>query len=296
MTFNDVEGSVNGKIGRKKSDVAIIGVPFDMGTSNHAGQRNAPYAIRNAGFWPDDMSNLQHAVDPMDELAVVDCGDVEIVTGDTVGGWAAIRDRAKEVYANTRCMISIGGDHSCTAKLAEGVAAVDGYPLTIFHFDAHTDYYKHDPGVEMNHGTWVRKVLDDGVANRVVQFGVRGWGLSQIDRKWAVKNDVVTYYAQQQGWFKELVEEVKDTADNIYLSIDMDVLDPAFAPGVAYQEPGGLSTRELFQAILAITATGKVVAADVMEVIPDRDPTGITVKAANRVVAQLLTGLTLAKQ
>lgn len=290
MTFNDIEESQNGKYGKKKSDIAILGVPFDLGSTNHTGQRNAPFEIRNAGFWQEGMLHVKEGVDPM-ELMVVDVGDVEFSPGDTNGGWQAIRDTAKQVYTNTRHLISIGGDHSCTAKLVQGVSQKDGHPLTVFHFDAHTDYSKHDPDIEMNHGSWVRRVLEENVASRVVQFGIRGWGVPAADKKWATKNDVVTYYAQDMQWMKHLGEEVDDTPDDIYLSIDLDVLDPCFAPGVAYREPGGITTRELFRAISIIAGSGKLVAADVMECIPDRDPSGVTTKVANRCVAQLMTGI-----
>jgi len=289
-TFNNIEESPTGKIGRKKSDVTILGVPFDLASTNHSGQRNAPYRIRDAGFWDEGMYTTQHGVDPLQALEVVDAGDVEIIPGDTLGGWQAIQDAAAQIYANTRCLISIGGDHSITAKLLAGIVSIERDPVTVFHFDAHWDYWQHDAGVEMNHGTWVRYVIDNGLANRVVQFGVRGWGVPKTDAAWAVKNDITTYHASSR-WMDSLVAEIKDTSDPIYLSIDVDVLDPAFAPGVAYQEPGGWTTRELFGAIKAVAGSGKMIGADVVEVIPDRDPTGQTVKVANRCVAQLLTSI-----
>jgi agmatinase len=296
QTFNNIEYSKTGKVGRKKSDVVILGVPFDLGTTNHSGQRNAPTAIREAGFWDDGMMHNQHGTDPLAELAVVDAGNIEFAAGDTHGGWKAMTTAAKLLSDNSRCLISIGGDHSCTGALINGVALSEGHPLTIFHFDAHTDYERHEQGMSMNHGSWVRYVLEEGGVNRVVQFGVRGWGDPPLDKVWASKNDVTTHYAQAHGWLNALQDEIKDTSDHIYLSIDLDVLDPAFAPGVAYREPGGLTVRELFAAVSMIASSGKMVAADVMEAIPDRDPTGVTVKTGSRLVAQLLTGLAMRQE
>jgi agmatinase len=295
-TFNNIDYSKTGKVGRKKSDVVILGVPFDLGSSNHAGQRNAPQDIRRAGYWPTGMLHLQHTVDPQATLAVVDAGDVDFASGDPMGAWKAMTATAKLLSDNSRCLISIGGDQSCTGKLVSGVALSDGHPLTVFHFDAHTDYDKPEQGVESDHSSWVRHVIEGGAVNRVVQFGVRGWGTPELDRLWASKNDVATYYAQEHGWLARLNDEVKDTSDNIYLSIDVHALDPAFAPGVAYREPGGLTTRELFAAVQMIASSGKMVAADVMEVIPDRDPTGVTVKVGSRLVMQLLTGLAMRQE
>lgn len=294
ITFNDVEPSDTGKIGRKKSDVAILGAPIDMASANHTGQRRAPFAIRNAGFWPETMLHCMTGADPMETLSVVDLGDIEVLPGDLAGAWDTLRKTVASVFNNTRCLITLGGDHTVSAKVVAGISDAEKEPITIFHFDAHQDYWRHDPGVEMNHGTWVRNVIENGLVNRVVQFGIRGWGVPRQDRTWADKNDVVSYYATTPGWMNELHAEIRDTSDPIYLSVDIDVLDPAFAPGVAFQEPGGWTSRELFSAVHAVASSGKMIGADVVEVIPDRDLQGITAKCANRVVAQLITGIATA--
>jgi agmatinase len=290
-TFNDLPESTNGKAGRRKSDVAIIGAPFDMGSSNHSGQRLAPTVARQVGTWPEGMYVPQYKIDPMEELIVVDAGDVEVLPSDVHGGWEAISDYAGYVYQNTRCLLAIGGDHTISGRVLQGIVSVENAPLTLFHFDAHTDFYRHDPGVEMNHGTWVRWAIEHGLVNRVVQFGVRGWGIPRQDLTWAGKNDVTTYHASQTKWMELLHQELDDTSDPIYLSIDIDVLDPAFAPAVAYQEPGGMSVRELFAAIKAVTQTGHVVGADIVEFIPALDTLGHTAKLVNRCIAQTLTGI-----
>lgn len=290
ITFNDAEFSTSGRAGRKKSDVAIMGVPFDLGSSETAGQRQAPLAIRMAGVWAEGMTHLQTSIDPLETIKVVDVGDIDVLPGDVIGGWNEIQDRARTIKANTHCLLSIGGDHSATAKILAGVASVGSPQITVIDFDAHSDYWRNDPGIELNHGTWVRHVVEAGIVRDVVQFGVRGWGVPNNDRSWANKNGIETHYATESRWIDSLRKAVED-ADSIYLSVDMDVLDPAFAPGVAYPEPGGLTTRELFSGVQMVMSSGKVIGADVMEVIPQRDHSDITVKAGNRVVAQMLTGL-----
>lgn len=296
LTYNAVPYSVNGKIDRRKSDVAIIGCPFDLASTRSAGQREAPAYVRFADQWsPDTMRSIIYGVDPCEELAVVDTGDVEFSDGDTQAGWAAIRDQCRIVYRNVnKAILLIGGDHSVSAMGAAAIAEKEG-PLTIFHFDAHPDYWRHPAGMEMDHGTWVRWALDNGAANRVVQFGVRGWGLTSTDQHWASKNDVITYPATQPQMMKMLADELQDTSDPIYLSVDLDVLDPAFAPGVVFQEPGGITSRELLSMIGAVASSGKMVGGDVTELVPSKDPSGITVKMANRCIAQMLTGLARAK-
>lgn len=292
LTFNSVEFSPNGKIGRKKSDVAIIGCPFDLASTRSAGQREAPAHIRFVDAWePDPMRSIIYGVDPCEALEIVDTGDVEFSDGDLRGGWQAIHDQVQLVYGNVnKAVVLLGGDHSISAKAVEAISKKEG-PMTIFHFDAHPDYWRHDPGVEMNHGTWVRYVIENGYANRVVQFGVRGWGLSAQDQAWGLKNDVTMYAANMQGAMQRLAEELQDTSDAVYLSVDLDVLDPAFAPGVVFQEPGGITTRELLSMIQMVASSGKMVGADVTELVPSKDTNNLTVKAANRCVAQILTGL-----
>lgn len=296
LTFNEAEYSANGKIGRKKSDVAIIGCPFDLASTRSAGQRDAPAHIRFVDSWEGQTRSLAHGLDPFDTLAVVDTGDVEFSDGDTVAGWQAIHDKVQQVYANVnRAVVLLGGDHSISGKAVEAISRKEG-PLTVFHFDAHPDYWKHDSGVAFNHGTWVRYVLENGYANRVVQFGVRGWGLSQQDYTWGQKNDVTMYTANTNGVLAKLDEELRITSDAVYLSVDLDVLDPAFAPGVVFQEPGGVTTRELLSMIQMVASSGKMVGADITELVPAKDIAGLTVKAASRCVVQTLTGLACAQQ
>jgi agmatinase len=237
------------------------------------------------------MGSVIYGVDPSSTLDIVDCGDVKFSDGDTAAGWQAIHDKVQQVYANVnRAVILLGGDHSISAKAIEAISRKEG-PLTVFHFDAHPDYWKHDPGVAFNHGTWVRHVIDNGYVNRVVQFGVRGWGLSDTDAKWAQKNDITSYPVTTPGVLREMQSEIEETSDAVYLSVDLDVLDPAFCPGVVFQEPGGITSRELLSWIHMVMSSGKVVGADVTELVPGKDMTGVSVKTASRCVAQMLTGL-----
>lgn len=295
-TYNEFEFSENGKFGRAKSDVAIIGAPFDLGASWHNGQKFAPDAIREAGYWEESMGSVRNGgVDAMKELNIVDCGNVYVAPGDFNGGLEAIRAKVAQVHANTRFPIILGGDHSASAKAVQAMSQASGGPLTLFHYDAHGDFEKHDT-VDFNHGTWVRWCLENGFLNRVVQFGVRGWGYDKTLLTWADKNDITIYGATDSGLMQKLQAELAATSDPIYLSIDVDVLDPAFAPGVSHPEPGGFTSREIMAHIATVVSDKKTIAMDVMEVIPARDQSELTVKVANRIVAQALTSLSMNKR
>lgn len=293
LTFNGFDYSANGKDERRKSDVAIIGAPFDLGSTYSAGQRLGPSFMRFTGVIDELTSNV-HNVAVDDTLKIVDTGNVEFSDGDLRGGWDAVHKRVSEVYANTRAVLLMGGDQTVSAQAVKALARVEE-PLTIFHFDAHGDYWKPEPGVEMNNSTWVRWCIDNGVANRVVQFGVRGWGITKQDRAWAEKNDITTYHAATPRSMERLIEEIDATSDAVYLSVDLDVLDPAFAPGVAMQEPGGLTSRELLSMIQMVASSGKMVGGDITELVPEKDVNGMSVKVAATCLLQMLTGLACSK-
>lgn len=294
FTFNNIDYSPTGKDQRRKSDVAIYGAPFDLTSDRGTGQREAPSAIRSAVFYKDTARSPIYGLDPFELLTIVDAGDVDYGVGDTAGGTKAIRDKARLLYSNSRHIIGLGGDQSMTAMAAAAVAEKEG-PLTIFHFDAHSDYWKPDAGMELDSGTWVRWALDNGVANRVVQFGVRSIGVTHAEQVWASKNDVTTYWSTTGSMMQRLSEELADTSDAIYLSVDLGALDPAFAPGVAGQEPGGLTSRELLGMVYGVASSRKMVAGDVTELVPALDTNGMTAKVAHRCVMQMLYGLASVK-
>lgn len=293
-TYNNVPTSKAGKDGRRNSDAALIGMPFDLGSSGlRRGQCLAPEMIREAGGWPDGMRSSAHDVDPQDVLCVVDTGDIDLLeVRDAEAAWVQFQHHYLNVMKNTRLPLVLGGDQSVTGKAVEAWAQAHGDQLTVFHFDSHGDYDKAPNNLD--HNSWVRYVIDGGHVSRVVQFGIRGWGIDRVESNWASKNDVYTYLASTPKFQQRLYEELHDTPGPIYLTIDISVLDPAFAPGVGYPEPGGITSRELFSMIHQVMITGRVVGADIMEVAPPYDSSGVTVKLAHRCVAAILTGVACA--
>lgn len=295
-TYADVLDSTNGKHGRKKSDVAVMGVPFDLGATNRLGQREGPERIRDLSALYCGGSLLHDGMDPLEHLEVVDVGDVEIPPANSEKGWQNIRLKASEVLMNTKHILTMGGDQTVTARVIEGIVQASlGEPLTVIHFDARGDYLHPEQGSEMDHTTWVRWCIDRGLVNRFVQVGLRGWGYDKQDMTWAKKNDVAFYPATERDIRARLEEEIVDSSDPIYLSIDLSVLDPAFAPAVAYPEPGGITIRELLSWTMQVVTSGQCVGSDVTELIPSLDTTGITSQAAQRCVQQILTGLATVK-
>lgn len=295
-TYAGVMDSLNGKSGRRKSDVAVIGVPFDLGATNRLGQREGPERIRDLSALYSGGSLLHDGMDPVEHLEVVDVGDVEIPPANADKSWLNIKSKASEVLLNTRHILTLGGDQTVTARTIEGIVQASlGEQLTVIHFDARGDYLIPEQGSEMDHTTWVRWCIDRGLVNRFVQVGLRGWGYTKQEMTWAEKNDIAFYPAVERDIRAKLEAEIQDSSDPIYLSIDLSVLDPAFAPAVAYPEPGGITIRELLSWTHQVISSGQCVASDVTELIPSLDVSGITSMAAQRCVQQILTALATVK-
>lgn len=290
ITYNGVPGSKAGKDGRKNSDIAIIGMPYDMGgVGLRRGQCLAPDTIRGVSDWPDSMRSTMHNIDPIELLSIVDTGDIDLEgIQDATTALTEFQKHYVQVMKNSRMPLVIGGDQTVTAKAIEAWSQINGDQITVFHFDAYGDYDKQSKVLDQN--SWVRQAIDNGHALRVVQFGIRGWGIDQVESSWASKNDVYTYLANTPRTMERLYQELTDTGGSIYFTIDISVVDPAFAPGVSYPEPGGITSRELFAMTHAVMMSGKVVAADVMEVAPPFDMNGATVKLAHRTIASIITG------
>lgn len=288
--FTGFSASQNGKDGRAKSDVAIMGLPYDLGATTYSGQRNAPTAIRTEMIYPAFRSNA-HGVEPLDRLRIVDVGDIwehHPQTADSA--LALIKSEISRILPNTRVPILLGGDQSVSAYAAVALAEREREQITVIHFDSYPDVERPSVGT-ITQSSWVRFAIESGTVLRVVQFGIRGWGIKAADALWATKNDVEFFAATRQGVLQALQREIADTPGKIFMSIDMSVLDASAAPGVAFPEPGGITSRELLSMIHIVASSDKFVGADVTEVIPQRDHGGITIKAAAACVAQIITGL-----
>jgi agmatinase len=286
-------------------DVAIVGAPMDETVSNRPGSRYGPRAIRQAdegSGLPPSRPHMLLGVDPFAILTVVDYGDAETIPGDTARSHDAIRRRVAEICAAGAIPVVLGGDHSIADPNMTAVA--DHYgpgTVGVIHFDAHADTAAHLAGVERSHGTPMRLVVDRGSipGDRFLQVGLRGFWPEPAEFAWMreVGFRWWTAYELDERGFDVCLEEVIEAArdwEHVFLSIDIDALDPAFAPGTGTPVPGGLTTRELGRATRRITSQLPVCAIELVEVAPAYDPSGnITAVAANTLVLEALSGLAL---
>lgn len=284
------------------ADVAIVGAPMDEMVTHRPGTRFGPRAIRNAyesgdpGAWHMDLG-----IDPFAELRVVDYGDARIVPANPEASHRAIRSAVEDIVRAGAVPVVLGGDHSISYPAIAGVASqLEPDSLAIVHFDAHADTATDNWDVRWAHGTPFRHLVDKGFVrgDRLVQIGLRGYWpwpkewewMRSVGVRWHRMETVVE--AGIDATMETVVEQVAE-ARHIYLSVDVDVLDPAFAPGTGTPEPGGLSTRELLRAVRKIVLARGLVGMDVVEVSPPYDHADITAYAAQRVVTEALSALAL---
>jgi len=293
------------EIARRGVDVAVIGAPFDDGTSHRPGARFGPRAIREAQSASGSLNSLQLDVEPFEVLTVVDAGDANIVPSWTERGHALIHRKVREVAATGAIPIVLGGDHSITWPSASAVAEVR-HPakVGIVHFDAHADTGADLWGVLASHGTPMRRLIESGaVAGRnFVQVGLRGywpppdvfdWMRAQ-GMRWHLMREIEERGAE--AVIDQAIGEALDGADAVYLSIDIDVIDPGMAPGTGTPEPGGMLTREVLRAVRRIVGAVELAGMDVVEVSPPFDHAEVTAGAANRCVLEAISALAVKKR
>jgi agmatinase len=291
---------VHDRAGLEGVDVAVLGAPFDDGTSHRPGARFGPRAIRAAddgGRWGRPHMTL--GVDPLEILKVVDYGDVAAAPGDLARSHEALAVRLREIIAAGAMPLVLGGDHSLSLPTLRVLAerhGPEGY--AVLHFDTHADTADKLYGVRISHGTPFRVACEEGalLGRNIVQVGLRGtwpgpdlfeW-MRAAGFRWHTMYEIVERGVSAVT--REAVERVAASAPRAYLSVDIDVLDPAFAPGTGTPEPGGLTTRELLWAVRHAARELTLCAADVVEVSPPYDQAGITALAAERVALEILAG------
>lgn len=282
-----------------RPDVAIVGAPWDDSTTNRPGARFGPRALRALAYGPGTY-HLDLGVELFDHLEVVDYGDALCPHGLVEPSHANIRARVGEVASRGIIPVVLGGDHSITWPAATAVAEHRGWGrIGIVHFDAHADTADSIEGNLASHGTPMRRLIESGAVpgRNFVQVGLRGywpdretfeWMQAQ-EMRWHLMDEV--YERGLPAVMQTAVAEALDGTDGIYLSLDIDVLDPGFAPGTGTPEPGGLAPVELLRAVRTLALETPIVAMDVVEVAPAYDWAELTVNNAHRAVLELLAGL-----
>lgn len=282
-----------------RPDVAIVGAPFDNSTTNRAGARFGPRAIRSLVYEPGSY-HLDLGIEIFDWLEVVDHGDAHCPHGQTERSHANIHDRVLGVAERGIVPVVLGGDHSITWPAATAVAEVHGFgEVGMVHFDAHADTADTVDGNLASHGTPMRRLIESGAipGTHFVQVGLRGYWPPEEAFRWMIDQGM-RWHTMQEIWergFKavmaEAVAEAMASAELLYVSIDIDVLDPAHAPGTGTPEPGGMVTADLLRMVRRLCHEHRVVGVDVVEVSPPYDVSDLTINVAHRVVFEALAGM-----
>lgn len=275
-------------------DVAIVGAPMDELCSDRPGARLGPRGIRAAGF--ASLGHLEAGVSWGDVLRVIDYGDAPVVPADPARSHLAIEAVVGEVVEAGLLPIVLGGDHSITEPALRAVAKRQGGPIGLIHFDTHSDTNRELNGVELSHGTPMYRLVEQGHVDprRYVQLGLRGYAISD-EFAWQRERGISTIYMHDiravgvEAAVRQALELVGDGP--VYLTVDIDVLDPAFAPGTGTPEPGGMTSADLLLAVRTIAAASPLVGADVVEVLPTLlGSADVTAVVGDRVVREMLVG------
>jgi agmatinase len=284
--------------------VVVLGAPFDWGTTYRPGARFGPQAIRNADYGAMDgyRPHLPTGLDPFEILGVVDVGDVYVRPGELEISIGRIADAVEQVSAAGKVPIILGGDHTITWPDALGVARVHGFgEIALIHFDAHADTGFTQNGSLYGHGTPMRRLIESGAVpgHRFVQIGLRGYWPEPEVMQWMREQKMRSFQMNEivDRGLTDVVDEavaysLEGGAKGVFISVDIDVVDPGLAPGTGTPEPGGLGSRELLDTVRRLSRDLNVLGADIVEVSPPYDGPGEqTSYLANRVVLEILNGM-----
>jgi len=257
-------------------DAAFVGIPFDIGTSNRPGARLAPREIRDESRMLRPF-NVSTGADPFNSLTVADIGDVPINTFNLQQSMQIIEDYYDDLMAKNIKPLSIGGDHTIVLPILRALKKKHG-PVGLVHIDAHADINDEMFGEKIAHGTPFRRAVEEGLldCNRVVQIGLRGTGYSPDEYDWS-RDQGFRVVQAEECWHKSLtplMAEVRDKVGGgpVYISFDIDGLDPAFAPGTGTAEVGGLTVMQGLEIVRGCKGLD-VIGGDLVEVSPPYDTT-----------------------
>lgn len=260
-------------------DVAFVGIPLDTGTSNRSGARFGPRQIRAESCLLRPYNMATRAA-PFDSLQVADIGDVAINTFNLQKSMGLIEAAYDEILSHDCIPLTMGGDHTIVLPILRAIARKHG-PVGLVHVDAHADVNDTMFGEKIAHGTPFRRAVEEGLLNgkRVAQIGLRGTGYEAEDFDWPRAQGFRVVQAEE-CWYKSLaplMEEVRAQLGKgpVYLSFDIDGLDPSSAPGTGTPEPGGLTTIQGLEIIRGCRGLD-IVGGDLVEVAPPYDPQGNT--------------------
>jgi agmatinase len=275
-------------------DVAIVGIPFDAGVSYRSGARFGPSHVRQSSRL---LRPYNPAVDvsPFEKYQVVDAGDIAVNPFDLNEAITDIERASRDLHERAKRVISIGGDHTIALPLLRVMAAKHG-PISVVHFDAHLDTWDTYFGAQYTHGTPFRRASEEGLIDREgsMHVGVRGplYTSKDLDDDADLGFEIFSSIDFDDIGVKGAIEKIAERVEDrpMYVSIDIDVLDPAHAPGTGTPEAGGLTSRELLAVIRSLRERN-LVGANVVEVAPVYDHAEITGIAAAHVIYELLSAM-----
>ncbi|WP_082177275.1 agmatinase [Arthrobacter sp. RIT-PI-e] len=276
-----------------RADIAVVGVPFDSGVSYRPGARFGGNHIREASRLLRPY-NPALEVSPFESVQVADAGDMAVNPFDIGEAIATVEQNALELTADGTRLVTLGGDHTIALPLLRAAAARAGSPLALLHFDAHLDTWDTYFGAEYTHGTPFRRAVEEGILDTeaISHVGTRGplYGVRDLEDDRRFGFGIVTSADVYRQGVTEVVDRLRARIGDrpLYVSVDIDVLDPAHAPGTGTPEAGGITSRELLELLRGLRGLN-LVGADVVEVAPAYDHAEITGVAASHVAYDLVT-------
>ena len=275
--------STTGQKGSSWGPPILLGVPLDANSSYSRGSADAPPLIRAALHCDASNSWTETGVDLGAPGTYEDAGDLTL---DGHGDFEAIEAAIGKVLDQRQRPVTLGGDHSITYPIVRAFGKKFS-DLTIIHFDAHPDLYDEFQGNRHSHACPFARIMEEKLAKRLIQIGIRT--MNDHQREQVVRFGVETFELKQLPAFEQL-----RTWCPVYVSFDMDVLDPAFAPGVSHREPGGISVRDAIRHLHSITGT--IVGADIVEYNPKRDVSELTATVAAKILKEILGKMALERK
>jgi len=279
------------------ADIAIIGVPYDMGTQWRSGTRFGPRSIRdgstlysfglNGSYDPE--RNTMFLAPP---LKIVDCGDIDMVHGDLQQSFENIEEAVRKIVSKGAMPVVLGGDHSITIPVAQALDTLG--PLVAIQIDAHLDWADERSGQRFGHGSPMRRMAEMDHFTEMAQLGIRGIG-SSIKGDFDAARDYGSVILSPKQIRKMGIDAVIDNLPKgarYFVTFDVDGLDPSIAPGTGTPSPGGFSYDEANELLEAIANHGDVIAFDFVEVAPQYDPTGLTGQTAARLILDFMGFIT----
>lgn len=275
------------------ADVAIIGVPYDMGTQWRSGTRFGPRGIRDASTLYS--FGLEGSYDPeRDDMflappwRIVDCGDVDMVHGDLQQCFDNIETAIRKIVQKGAMPVVLGGDHSVTIPFGKAIDALG--PFTVVQVDAHLDWADHRSGQRYGHGSPLRRLSEMGHVEGMAQLGIRGIGSSKkadFDAARAYGSVIMSTREMRRTGIEAMIERIPD-AERYFVTIDIDGTDPSLAPGTGTPSPGGFLYDEMNELLETLAKKGHIVGFDLVEVSPPYDPSGMTSQVAARLILDFI--------